>query len=132
MVGDFALCLILWMLNTCTPKVTRPSVILHSSYPKSVLLCFVLFYIVLFSVGCLHCLQRWCLFSATSGCFPTGRLQLTESPMFSTKELYTGRAGSPLFDINLGQKAVVSQTPERLFPQRMITSFSSDASYEAA
>lgn len=62
----------IWTLNTCTPKVTEPSTVMHTSYPRSVLF---------FSFGYLHCLQGWCLFPATSGWFPTGRLPLT-APCF--------------------------------------------------
>lgn len=52
--------------------------------------------------------------------------------MFYTEELYIGRAGSPPFNINLRQKTVVAQTPEKLYPQRMTNSSSPDASYQAA
>lgn len=36
-IGGFVLCLILWTLNTCTPKVTAPSTVMHTNYPRSVL-----------------------------------------------------------------------------------------------
>lgn len=86
-----------------------------------------------FSVGYLHCPQGWCLFPVTSGWFPAGRLLLTESPiMLYTEEPYTRRAVSPSCVINLGQKMVVSQIPESLYPQRMINHFSSDASHHPA
>ena len=51
--------------------------------------------------------------------------------MLYTEELCTGRAGSPSFDINLGQNTMVTQTPERQYPQRMINNCSSDASCQA-
>lgn len=75
-----------------------------------------------FSVGCLYCLQSCfhCLFP--------GRLLRTEGLYWGT--IYQ-RAGSPSFDTNLGQKTVVSKTTERLYPQRMINRFSSDASCQA-
>ena len=94
----------------------------HTTYPRSV---------SFFSVGCLHYPQGWCLFPATLCWCPTGRLLPPKSLTLYTEELCTGRAGSPSFDINLGQNTMVTQTPERQYPQRMINNCSSDASCQA-
>uniref|UniRef100_A0AC11B5Y6 ARF like GTPase 3 n=1 Tax=Ovis aries TaxID=9940 RepID=A0AC11B5Y6_SHEEP len=75
--------------------------------------------------------QGWYLFPAALGWHPTARLLPPKSLTLYTEELCTGRAGSPSFDINLGQNTMVTQTPERQYPQRMINRCSSHVSYQA-